>query len=168
MSASSDPLEATRDPAKLKKLEIQVAARIRRHGDDPLFLALADRLEKLRDCHEQGLIDSLEFLKELLQIARETVQAENAIDPAEDRDKAKAALTELFRETKSDNTPVIVERIVDEIDSIIRFIRFDGWQARMAGERKVKQALRASLMKYKLHTDQDLFDRSYGYIRQYY
>ena len=44
-------LEATRDPAKLKKLEIQVAARIRRHGEDPLFLALGERLEKLRDRH---------------------------------------------------------------------------------------------------------------------
>jgi len=23
-------------------------------------------------------------------------------------------------------------------------------------------------IKYKLHTDQDLFDRAYGYIKQYY
>ena len=36
------------------------------------------------------------------------------------------------------------------------------------GEREVKQALRRALLKYKLHTDQDLFDKSYGYIRQYY
>ena len=27
---------------------------------------------------------------------------------------------------------------------------------------------RRALLKYKLHTDQDLFDRAYGYIRQYY
>jgi hypothetical protein len=24
------------------------------------------------------------------------------------------------------------------------------------------------LLKYKLHTDQELFDKAYGYIRQYY
>lgn len=36
------------------------------------------------------------------------------------------------------------------------------------GEREVKQALRRTLLRYKLHTDQDLFDKSYGYIRQYY
>jgi type I restriction enzyme R subunit len=161
-------LEATRDPAKMKKLELQVAARLRKHGDNPLFVALGERLEKLKERHEQGLIDSLGFLKNLLQIARETLEAEKQADPKEDRDKAKAALTELFKEVKADNTPVIVERIVDEIDSIVRLVRFDGWQATNAGERQVKQALRASLLKYKLHTDQELFDKAYGYIKQYY
>jgi len=107
-------------------------------------------------------------LQHLLQIARETLEAEKQADPKEDRDKAKAALTELFKEVKTDNTPVIVERIVDEIDSIVRLVRFDGWQATNAGERRVKQALRASLLKYKLHTDQELFDKAYGYIKQYY
>ena len=161
-------LEATRDPAKMKKLEIQVAARLRRHGDNPLFVALGERLEKLKERHEQGLIDSLEFLKQLLQIARETLEAEKIADPKEEQDKAKAALTELFRDAKTDNTPVIVDRIVDEIDSIVRLVRFDGWQATLAGERQVKQALRASLLKYKLHKDQELFDKAYGYIKQYY
>ena len=36
-----------------------------------------------------------------------------------------------------------------------------------AGERDVKQALRKALLQYKLHTDQELFDRAYGYIKQY-
>lgn len=161
-------LEATRDPAKMKKLEIQLSTRLRKHGDNPLFVALGERLEALKERHEQGLIDSLQFLKELLQIARDTLEAEKATDPKEDRDQAKAALTELFKDAKSDNTPVIVERVVDEIDSIVRLVRFDGWQATVAGERQVKQALRASLLKYKLHKDQELFDKAYGYIKQYY
>lgn len=161
-------LEATRDPAKMKKLEIQLSNRLRKHGDNPLFVALGERLEKLKERHEQGLIDSLQFLKELLQIARETLEAEKATTPKEERDKAKAALTELFKEAKTEDTPVIVERVVDEIDSIVRLVRFDGWQATLAGERQVKQALRASLLKYKLHKDQELFDKAYGYIKQYY
>lgn len=57
---------------------------------------------------------------------------------------------------------------VKNIDKIVKNVRFDGWQATAAGERQVKQALRAQLLKYKLHTDQELFDRAYGYIRQYY
>ena len=32
----------------------------------------------------------------------------------------------------------------------------------------VKQALRRALMKYKLHTDQELFAKRYGYIREHY
>jgi type I restriction enzyme R subunit len=161
-------LDAAKDPRKLKKLEIQIVARLRRHEGNPLFVALGDRLEKLRERHEQGLIDSLAFLKELLQIARETLEAEKAADPKDEQDRAKAALTELFKEVKHENTPVIVEKLVDEIDSIVRLVRFAGWQTTVRGEREVQKALRASLMKYKLQRDQDLFDRAYGYIKQYY
>ncbi len=161
-------LEATRDPAKMKKLEIQLVNRLRKHGDNPLFVALGERLEQLKERHEQGLIDSLQFLKELLQIARDTLEAEKTTDPKEEQDKAKTALTELFKNAKTEDTPVIVERVVEEIDSIVRLVRFDGWQATSKGEREVKQALRASLLKYKLHKDQELFDKAYGYIKQYY
>ena len=37
-----------------------------------------------------------------------------------------------------------------------------------AVEREVQKALRKTLLKYHLHKDQDLFDRAYGYIRQYF
>jgi len=36
------------------------------------------------------------------------------------------------------------------------------------GERLVQKELRRTLLKYKLHTDQELFDKAYGYIRQYF
>lgn len=55
-----------------------------------------------------------------------------------------------------------------DIDDIVKKVRFDGWQATMQGERLVQKELRRALLKYKLHTDQDLFDRAYAYIRQYY
>ncbi len=37
-----------------------------------------------------------------------------------------------------------------------------------AGAREVRLALRKTLFKYRLHQDQDLFDRAYVYIREYY
>jgi type I restriction enzyme R subunit len=52
---------------------------------------------------------------------------------------AKAALTELFLELKTDTTPAIVERIVNDIDEIVRVVRFDGWQNSTVGEREVKR-----------------------------
>jgi type I restriction enzyme R subunit len=55
-----------------------------------------------------------------------------------------------------------------DIDEIVRVVRFPGWQQTTAGEREVRKALRRTLLKYQLHRDQDLFDRAYGYIRQYY
>ena len=61
-----------------------------------------------------------------------------------------------------------IDRVVADIDSIVRQVRFPGWQRTEAGEREVKKALRRSLLKYKLHTDQDLFDRAYAYIHENY
>ena len=90
------------------------------------------------------------------------------VDPEEQEKQGKAALTQLFEETKGKHTPVVVGRVVDDIDEIVRQVRFPGWQQTIAGEREVKRALRSTLLKYKLHRDQDLFDRAYGYIRQYY
>jgi type I restriction enzyme R subunit len=107
-------------------------------------------------------------LKELLNLARDVVSAERAAPPIEREEQGKAALTQLFEEARNPETPIIVERVVNDIDEIVRIVRFDGWQSTHAGEREVKLALRKTLFKYRLHQDQELFDRAYGYIREYY
>ncbi|MCC5952796.1 MAG: type I restriction endonuclease subunit R, partial [Acidimicrobiia bacterium] len=150
------------------EVEIKVSTRLRRHGNDPEFVALSERLENLRAKHEAGQLQSIEFLKHLIDLAKDVVEAEHETPPEVEQDRGKAALTELFEEVKNRETPVIVERVVNDIDDIVRQVRFDGWQQTAAGEREVKQALRRSLLRYKLHTDQDLFDRAYAYIKQYY
>jgi hypothetical protein len=107
------------DPAKKgKEIEIKLIARLRRHLGNPKFTALGERLEKIKDRHEQGFLTSLEFLKEMLELAKEVVEAEKGVDPVEERDRAKEALTELFNEAKNSNTHIIVERIVTDIDDI--------------------------------------------------
>ena len=157
------------NPAKkAKEVEIKLIARLRKHAGNPKFTELGERLEKIREKHEQGLLNSLEFLKAILEVAKDTVEAEKQVEPEEEKDKAVSALTDLFNEVKSKNTHVIVERVVAEIDAIVKQVRFDGWQDTAQGEREVRQALRKALLKYKLHTDQELFDKAYGYIRQYY
>ncbi len=153
---------------KAREVEIKLIARLRKHAGNPKFKELGERLEKIREKHEQGLLNSLEFLKAILEVAKDTVEAEKQSDPKEEQNQALAALTELFNEAKTKNTHVIVERVVADIDAIVKQVRFDGWQATAQGEREVKQALRRTLLKYKLHTDQELFDKAYGYIRQYY
>ena len=164
-----DAEERLLDPGrKSKEIEIKVAARLRKHLHDPRFRALGERLEALRQKHEQGLLVSIEFLKSLLELARDVVEAERTTEPATSEERGKAALTELFEEARNDRTPVMVERIVSDIDEIVRHVRFDGWQTTHAGEREVKKALRKTLFKYRLHQDQELFDRAYGYIRQHY
>jgi len=153
---------------KAREIEISLIARLRKHGKNHTFTALGERLEKIRERHEQGFLTSLEFLKAILEVARDVVEAERNVDPKEERDQAKEALTELFNEAKNKNTHIIVERIVTDIDEIVKKVRFPDWQQTSQGERLVQKELRKTLLKYKLHTDQDLFDRAYAYIRQYY
>ena len=156
------------DPKNAKKLEKILIKRFKKHAGDPKFKKLSERLEELRDRAEQGLITSIEFVKELCKIAKETLQAEKEVETLIQEKTPQAALTEIFLALKSEQTPAVVERIVDDIDSIVRIVRFPGWQDTAAGEREVQQSLRKSLLKYKLHKDQVLFDRAYGYIREYY
>jgi type I restriction enzyme R subunit len=163
-----DDLMNKKDPREAARIMKILINRLHKHGINPLFKKLSERLEAIRDKAEKGLINSIEFIKELCQIAKETLQAEKQMDEPEQRKSAKSALTELFLETKTDRTPAIVERIVNDIDEIVKIVRFDGWQDSITGEREVKKQLRKTLLKYQLHKDEDLFNKAYGYIKEYY
>lgn len=159
----------TPDPRrKAREIEIKLSQRLRQHMGNPHFRALSERLEALKERHERGQLHSIELLKSLLDLATDLVQAEKETPPEEDEDRGKTALTALFEEVRNQDTPVMVERIVNDIDEIVRLVRFPGWQNTSAGEREVRQALRKTLFKYKLHQDKELFEKAYGYIRQYY
>ena len=151
-----------------KKVEINLVAKILKHSNEPKFIKLGEKLEALRERHEQGLITSIEFLKLLLELAKEAAQAEKEVVPEAEIDKGVAALTELFNGLKNRATPVIVERVVADIDSIVKLVRFDGWQSTTSGKQEVKKALRSIVwIKYKIK-DKDVFDKAYSYIEQYY
>ena len=150
------------------KVEIDLVAKIQKHGYEEKFVKLGQKLEDLRERHEQGLINSIEFLKLLLQLAKEAAQAEKEVVPEEEIDKGKAALTELFNGVRNEKTPIMVERIVNDIDDIVKIVRFDGWQDTNTGRNEVKKALRSVVwIKYKIK-DKEVFDRAYSYIEQYY
>ena len=101
-------------------------------------------------------------------MAKEAAQAEKEVVPEEEIDKGKAALTELFNGVRNEKTPIMVERIVNDIDDIVKIVRFDGWQSTTAGKQEVKKALRSVVwIKYKIK-DKEVFDRAYSYIEQYY
>jgi type I restriction enzyme R subunit len=150
------------------KVEIDLVAKIRKYSDKPEFIKLGEKLEQLRERHEQGLVTSIEFLKLLLELAKEAAEAEKEVVPEEEIDKGIAALTELFRGVKNQKTPVIVKNIVADIDDIVKIVRFDEWQRTTTGKNEVKKALRSVVwIKYKIK-DKEVFDKAYSYIEQYY
>ena len=69
-------LTKDRDPnKKSKEIEIKLVARLRKHQHNLVFIALSERLEQLKTRHEQGRLHSIDFLKVLLDLAREMVRA---------------------------------------------------------------------------------------------
>lgn len=156
------------DPKNAKKLERILLKRFKKNAGNPKFKKLSELLEALRDKAELGLITSIEFVKELCKLAKETLQAEKELEAELQEKTPQAALTELFLDLKTEQTPAVVERIVNDIDAIVRQVRFPGWQKTASGEREIQKSLRQALLKYKLHKEHVLFDRAYEYIKEYY
>ncbi len=151
---------------KAKKLNLSLMGIIRGKGD-PRFEELGKRLERLKEKYEAGVLSSIEWLKGLLDAAREMVEldkdAEEKVVPDD-----KQALTEIFKEVKSETTPQIIANVVEDIDKIVKATRFDGWQNTHTGQKEIQKVLRQTLFKYKLHKEQELFEKAYGYIKEHY
>ncbi len=162
-----DQISSSATTKKAKQVEMKIIWRLHKHADDPRFIELGKKLEELKDKHYKNAITSLEFLKELLKLARETVALERETK-AEPIDNSKEALTQLFEEAKVEKTPIIIRKIVEDIDEVVKVTRFDGWQWTNTGEREIQKALRKTLLKYQLHKEQELFEKAYNYIREHY
>ena len=156
---------------KIVEVEKMLKIRLGEHKDDPKFKKFADKLDELRERMEQNLISSIDFLKQLLQMARELLEAEKEIEqPLDKRAQARAALTDLFQSIKSEETPIIVEQVVNDIDhEVVNIIRQfnDAFQS-VTARREIKKKLRSILwIKYQIK-DNDVFEKAYSYIEQYY
>jgi len=152
----------------VRELEKQITARIARHLNNPAFIELGKRLNELREKYAGIQQSSLEFLRELLVLARDTVAAEKAISEVPREERGKAALSELFDSLKGNGTPVIVEHLVGRIDEVVKAVRFDGWQDTIGGDQLVRQALRKTLyVQFKIR-DSDVYEKALGYVREYY
>ncbi len=163
-------------PTALEVLE-RLEERIRRRmeGPDPhkVWKTLAERLEMLRKGRVATAEASVEFLKELLELARKLLEAEAAddegrLDEVTVVDPRKGALTQIFDEYKPDDCPVVIETVVDQVDDIVQPVRGTGWQTSHPGDRRVRRELRQTLKRCGLPIKGDLFDHAYAYIRENY
>ena len=91
-------------------------------------------------------------------------------EPQDKRAQARAALTDLFQSIKTEDTPIIVEQVVNDIDNeVVNIVRQfnDAFQS-VTARREIKKKLRAILwVKYQIK-DNDVFERAYQYIEMYY
>ena len=156
---------------KIVEVEKMLKMRLGLHKGDPKFKKFAEKLDELRERMIQNLISSIDFLKQLLQMAKDLLEEEQKMkQPVDKRAQAKAALTELFESVKSEETPIIVEKVVNDIDNeVVNIIRQfnDAFQS-VTARREIKKKLRSILwIKYQIK-DNDVFEKAYNYIEMYY
>ena len=132
---------------------------------------IAEKLDELRRHMEENLITSIDFLRGLLTLAKEVLEEEkNSNQPLDKREQAKAALTELFESIRTEDTPIIVERVVADIDeNVVAIVRkFKDAFKSITAQREIKKKLRSILWVNYQIKDQEVFDKAYQYIEMYY
>ncbi|MGL4844360.1 MAG: type I restriction endonuclease subunit R [Aeromonas veronii] len=153
---------------RAKRLEIDLMGRLR-GSNEPKFVELGERLEKLRQDYEAGVIKAIDWLKGLLDAAKDSVQAERETgEHVVTEEDNKQALTKLFLETRPETTPKLIGDVVEQIDKIVNVTRFDGWQNSNSGPREIQKALFLTLAQFGLNKDKELFQKAYRYIEEHY
>ena len=157
----------------LDTMEKRLQAKLHGSHPHPVWVSLSEQLEALRKGRIDSAIASVEFLKRLLELARELVGAEKAtedgdLDEIKVVDPHRGALTQILKEYAPQGTPAVIEVVVEEIDAIVRPVRGTGWQSSHPGDREVRRQLREVLRRHALPPIGELFDRAYAYIREHY
>ena len=156
-------------------IEIEKMLKLRlgnsKHSGTKEFKLLSQKLKELQEKLRQQQIDSIQFLKDLLALAKDVLDTEKELNqPKDQRQKAKDALTELFESIKTPETPIVVENVVNDIDTKVVDIvrRFNNAFKTVTGQNEVRKMLRSILwLKYKIK-DNDVFEKAYKYVAMYY
>jgi type I restriction enzyme R subunit len=156
----------------LLKLEERIRKRMA-GGGVKVWQSLIERLEMLRLSRIGNAQESVDFLKMLLELAKDLLAAERAddegrIDEVVVVDPRRGALTQIFNEFKPDGVPVIIENVVEQVDSLVNPVKGTKWQTSHPGDREVRLQLRLILHNNGLQPDGELFDRAYAYIKENY
>jgi type I restriction enzyme R subunit len=156
-----------------------IASRLRKrleggNGSHPAYKSLSERLERLRERQLAKAHDSVDFLRDLLDLARDLAAAEKAEDTSGAAgldllpDPNVGALTQIFEEYRPEGVPVIVGKVVTDIDAIVKEVRWDGWNNSKEGDKAVRIATRKVLVRYGLPASGELFDHAYAYVAENY
>lgn len=172
---------ATPGPGKPARTAVEVLQRLeeriqQRFGDEKgekVWRTLSERLEMLRLSQISSAHESVDFLKRLLELAKDLLEAEKAdnegrIEEVKVVDPRRGALTQIFEEYRPSGVPVVIETVVGQVDSLVQPVRGTGWQTSHPGDRTVRRELRLILKNNGLPPSGELFDHAYAYVRENY
>jgi type I restriction enzyme R subunit len=157
----------------LDRLEARLKAKLAGGKGHIVWQSLSERLDALRRSKIDSAAASVEFLKRLLEVAKDLVAAERAdkegrLDEIKVVDLDKGALSQILAEYAPRDLPMIIETVAEQIDAIVRPVRGTGWQTSHPGDREVRLQLRLVLKNNGLPPQGEVFDRAYAYIREHY
>ncbi len=155
----------------LETIAGRIARRLTKNPTDGPWPDLAARLEALRSRQVTNARESQQLLKDVLELARQVVEADRLTTEREEPsviDQDRGALTAILEEFAPAGTPVIVGRVAEDIDAIVRPVRGTRWQASHPGDREVRKQIRMVLRTHGLPPSGELFDRAYAYIAEHY
>jgi type I restriction enzyme, R subunit len=158
----------------LSTIDARLRLRLASSHRHPIYVSLAERLSRLRAEHLERAQVSVQFLRDLLDIARQLLKTEHIEDSAGLTsvsllpDPNVGALTQILNEYGPRRAPEVVGEVVADIDGIVRRVRFSGWATSQPGDRAVRLEIRRALRRHELPTTGDLFDRTYSYVRENY
>jgi type I restriction enzyme R subunit len=157
----------------LERLEERIRRRIEGGDVHRVWRSLTERLEELRAAKLATAEASVEFLKHLMELARDLVRAERADDDGHLNDikvldPRTGALTQIFNEYAPAERAVIVDEVVEAVDELVAPVRGSGWQTSRPQDQEVRRQLRITLRRFSLPVKGGLFDDAYAYIRENY
>lgn len=158
-----------------------IAARLRRrlagpNGEHRAYRSIAERLDRLREMQVTKALDSITVLQRALEVARDMTLAEKAEDETGAEglgllpDPNIGALTQIFEEYKPEGTSVVLDKVVREIDKVVREVSDDWaqWALASKGDRAVRRAIRQVLKEHGLPYAGELFSQAYAYVAANY
>jgi type I restriction enzyme R subunit len=157
----------------LDTIDARIQRRLAKHPHT-VYKSLAEQIERLRQQVIRNAEDNIDFLGKALEVARlavraERMEAEGTLDDAEHLlDPHIGALTQIVSAYKPEGTAVIVDDVVRDIDTIVKQVRYTGWNETQEGDRTVRLELRKVLKKFGLDLTGPLFDNAYSYVRENY
>lgn len=127
-------------------------------------MSLGDRMERLREKYERGLLTSIQFLELLLELEKEASDPDRPTLEGE-RGGRRAALTGILNGVLGG--PAETAHIVEEIERAVQDTRFDGWRDTPAGRKDIRRALRSVVWVKFGCREKELFDRIYRCVELY-
>jgi type I restriction enzyme, R subunit len=158
----------------LNTIEARLRLRLVSSRRHPIYVALSERLQRLQAEQLGRVQTSVEFLRELLEVARELLATEHIEDSVGLGgisllpDPKLGALTQILNEYAPSQPSELVQSAVADIDHIVRQVGFAGWSTSQPGDRAVRLEIRRVLRRHQLPTTGDLFDKTYSYVRENY